>query len=413
MRSAAFFLAGVALAAGAPTRGLGQQRTQPFRSPLTVRLVQAWRPPFPSDPALYLYLVATETYPADSACLDVATRDGPVFHVEIRGRIACRPEYASDDELLPYFLSAIPIGDRADREIEIANGPDTVRFLLEFAGDGYRAHVLRPSPRIEVPGGVPLVSPHEAHTSCQEWGKPVSACALYNHALPAKGRLYGGPILQESRAAYPFLPFHVEGETIDSFTLAREAIWGVIDDQSLQRILAFTAEYTDLLTDQRSAVRVQITTGRGQRFICGQGTCEESDLQTSIGGGTLWVLPSSPPALLLGEFVDDAGIELSVTELRWIRRPETMLHIVRWSVGRRYFVAQNDSAAPGGPAGWTRIDWVGLGDASPYTWAYCATAYQAGAIWQAEQVPPADSTMLETGCRGGPFTRVRRRASER
>lgn len=117
-----------------------------------------------------------------------------------------------------------------------------------------------------------------------------------------------------------------------------------------------------------------------------------------------------PPALVLGDFVDDYGIEYSVREDLWVQHPGTRFRIQRWDATGRFLVAQNDSANPSDGNLWTRIDWVALDGKDEFAWAFCYASYQAASHEEAVTAPPTQRDTPRTGCQGYPFSRMRRAA---
>ena len=117
---------------------------------------------------------------------------------------------------------------------------------------------------------------------------------------------------------------------------------------------------------------------------------------------------SSPPALVLGEFVDDYGGRHTVSHEQWVQHPANRYRIVRWSPEGQYLIAQNDSSNRGAPRRWTRIDWMPLPGMPPYEWAFCFSAYDAATAAVAESSAVARRSTPRTGCNGFPFTRMRR-----
>lgn len=116
------------------------------------------------------------------------------------------------------------------------------------------------------------------------------------------------------------------------------------------------------------------------------------------------------PQFLTGEFVDDYGIEYSISAQEWLQHPATRYRIVAWLPGERILV-QSDSGSSGGPGLWTRIDWVRLEDAGTgYVWAYCYAAYDARSREEVVAAPPAQQDSPRIGCNGYPFSRMKRTA---
>jgi hypothetical protein len=116
----------------------------------------------------------------------------------------------------------------------------------------------------------------------------------------------------------------------------------------------------------------------------------------------------APPAVIIGEFVDDYGERHTVTTSQWLQRPRNRFHIVKWNPDARYLIARNDTANVADRGLWTRIDWVPLSGMQPYEVAFCFSAYKAPSAAAAESVTVAKPETPRTGCNGFPFTRLRR-----
>lgn len=118
-------------------------------------------------------------------------------------------------------------------------------------------------------------------------------------------------------------------------------------------------------------------------------------------------LRGAAQSALVGEFVDDYGINYSITEKEWHQHPEARYRIVRWRPGKQYLIAQNDTENPSDAGLWTRIDWMKLSDMPPYEWAFCLSAYASPTAAAAEETTLANRDMPRTGCNGHPFSRMR------
>jgi hypothetical protein len=114
------------------------------------------------------------------------------------------------------------------------------------------------------------------------------------------------------------------------------------------------------------------------------------------------------PALVTGDFFDDYRGSFSISDTLWFQRPGNRFRIVEWHVSEQFLIAQNAADDPTAPNRWTRIDWLSLDGAGPYTWGFCLTAYQALTREAARDTPPAQRNTPKTGCNGFPFTRMKR-----
>jgi hypothetical protein len=114
----------------------------------------------------------------------------------------------------------------------------------------------------------------------------------------------------------------------------------------------------------------------------------------------------SPPAYMLGTFVDDYGGHHTISADEW-RQGDDRYRIVRWSADARYLIAENSSSGPASLGRWTRIDWMPLDGMPPYTWAFCFSAFQMKTAAAAESSMVASPDTPRSGCNGYPFTRMR------
>ncbi len=114
------------------------------------------------------------------------------------------------------------------------------------------------------------------------------------------------------------------------------------------------------------------------------------------------------PALVTGDFTDDYRGSFSISDTLWFQRPANRFRVVEWHVRERFLIAQNAADDPTAPNRWTRIDWLSLDDAGPYTWGFCLTAYRALSREAARDTPPPKRDTPKSGCNGFPFTRMKR-----
>ena len=98
----------------------------------------------------------------------------------------------------------------------------------------------------------------------------------------------------------------------------------------------------------------------------------------------------SIPMALLGEFVDDYGIQYVVTEGQWLQGENTRYEIVEWNVEGRFLVARNGAGNQADAGLWTRIDWITLEPGTEFTWAFCYTTYDARSKVEAEATASSD-----------------------
>ena len=119
------------------------------------------------------------------------------------------------------------------------------------------------------------------------------------------------------------------------------------------------------------------------------------------------LLDNTPPAMLLGSFQDDYQGSYTLSANEFVQGPRAHYHIVQWHTLDQYFIAHNDAMNASDANKWTRIDWLLLSGMTPYEWAFCFTAYDAGTQAAAESTPPANRSNPRTGCNKFPFSRMR------
>ena len=115
-----------------------------------------------------------------------------------------------------------------------------------------------------------------------------------------------------------------------------------------------------------------------------------------------------PPALVVGEFVDDYGSRYTISAEEWFHHPASSYRIVKWNPGQQYAIAQNAPSNLRSANLWTRIDWMPLSGMPPYEWAFCLSAYEEASAAAAEATEIARRDQPKTGCSGYPFSRMRR-----
>jgi len=120
--------------------------------------------------------------------------------------------------------------------------------------------------------------------------------------------------------------------------------------------------------------------------------------------------PSPHPVhhFLLGAFRDDYGSTYRLSDTLFEHLPRSRYRIVEWHLGEQFFIAHNDSANPGEPGRWTRVDWMPLPNMAPWEWGFCLTAWNAASADAAHATPAADRANPRTGCGSHPFTRMQR-----
>lgn len=134
--------------------------------------------------------------------------------------------------------------------------------------------------------------------------------------------------------------------------------------------------------------------------IAGLGACTHLSRGESAPSG-------SPPAYVLGSFIDDYGGHHTISAAEWKQGNDDRYRIVRWNADARYLIAENSSTGAASLGRWTRIDWVRLDGMPQYTWAFCFSAYQMKTAAAAESSMVAKPDTPRSGCNGYPFTRMR------
>lgn len=119
-------------------------------------------------------------------------------------------------------------------------------------------------------------------------------------------------------------------------------------------------------------------------------------------------LSSSPPTLLLGQWVDDYNSRYTITAETWTHHPQSHYEVIAWHPEQGFVIAQNAEDNPGEAGLYTRIDWMPLSNMDPYTWAFCLSTYDAPSAEAAQAVTIANRETPRTGCNGFPFSRMRR-----
>ena len=116
--------------------------------------------------------------------------------------------------------------------------------------------------------------------------------------------------------------------------------------------------------------------------------------------------PDDPPTSVLGGFEDDYGNRHEISDTVW-QDVGTRYRVEEWRASQQYLIARLDDASAPGATAWARIDWVLLGDGSPWAWAFCISDWDAHTYAEARASGAADRADLRTGCGGFPFSRMR------
>jgi hypothetical protein len=114
------------------------------------------------------------------------------------------------------------------------------------------------------------------------------------------------------------------------------------------------------------------------------------------------------PAFILGDFVDDYGIEYSIQPDMWFQQPHSRYRVYAWHTSEQYLIALNEESNPSDQGLWTRIDWLRLPESDEYEWAFCYAVYRAETVEEAIAAAPTGRESPRTGCNGFPFSRMKR-----
>jgi hypothetical protein len=115
------------------------------------------------------------------------------------------------------------------------------------------------------------------------------------------------------------------------------------------------------------------------------------------------------PAMVKGNFMDDYGIQYSVTDTLFMQLPNVKYHIISWDTTAQYLLARNDDKNPSEPGLYTRIDYMRFNNMAPFYWGFCLTTYNAKTIEEAKMKAKVDRENPRKGCNGYPFSRMKRK----
>lgn len=120
---------------------------------------------------------------------------------------------------------------------------------------------------------------------------------------------------------------------------------------------------------------------------------------------------STPPALLLGNFIDDYNISYIISPERFQLGSNSIYNILEWNNAQQFIIAQADSINKTDnktdALKWVRIDWMEFADMAPYKWGFCLTTWTAATASEARQTKPANRQSPRDGCGGYPFSRMK------
>ena len=108
------------------------------------------------------------------------------------------------------------------------------------------------------------------------------------------------------------------------------------------------------------------------------------------------------PTYLLGNFIDDYGINYSISSSTWIQHPDFKLNILKMNSIEMFVLGYNPIDST-----YTKIDFMQFQNQLPYTWGFCYTAYDKKDQYDAISENSANRNMPKTGCNGFPFSRMK------
>ena len=143
---------------------------------------------------------------------------------------------------------------------------------------------------------------------------------------------------------------------------------------------------------------------------------DPDDLESGCGSaGFAW--SALTPISLLGSYTDDFGGSHEITPGAWATN-YAAFHLIAFSNDEQWAVAQNDCSNTYFPGLFSRYDWVMLDEQTGEGGAggagaeerlyYCQTGYDLASADAAEAFDEADSTDVDTGCNGFPWTELAR-----
>ena len=175
--------------------------------------------------------------------------------------------------------------------------------------------------------------------------------------------------------------------------------------------------------------RFEWTRKNGQLFYCqsvyASSTAEEaqdepradaSDLVTGCGASFAW--SSLTPMALVGDYEDQYEGSHTITPSFWLMG-SSVFHLLEFSNGQRWAVAQNDCDNSYFPGKYSRFDWMVLGGGEggaagaagaaaegPNEAYFCQTGYDLDSAEAARELEAADTADLANGCSGYPWSKL-------
>lgn len=114
------------------------------------------------------------------------------------------------------------------------------------------------------------------------------------------------------------------------------------------------------------------------------------------------------PGWMKGSFADDYDLRYTITDTLFSMDGVGKYHILNWNAAEQYLIVRNDSANKSEKGLYSRIDYMKFENMEPFKWGYCLTIYNAPDTASARNSPPADRQNPKKGCKGYPFSRMKK-----
>ena len=116
---------------------------------------------------------------------------------------------------------------------------------------------------------------------------------------------------------------------------------------------------------------------------------------------------TSIPQFLKGKFIDDYGIQYTISDSLWFQHPNAKYHIIKCNEKEGYLIVRNDDKNSSDPGMYTRIDYMTFEGMDPWKWGFCLSVFNAKSDSSAEKGYKADKLNPRKGCNGFPFSRMK------
>jgi hypothetical protein len=108
------------------------------------------------------------------------------------------------------------------------------------------------------------------------------------------------------------------------------------------------------------------------------------------------------PTYLLGNFMDDYGIEYSISDSTWTQTPGIRFDIMKVDSKDMFILGYNPLDST-----YTKIEFMLFQDQLPYAWGFCYSTYDKKDKDEAISGAFAKRETPKTGCNGFPFSRMK------